>query len=142
VKTALLTFCFAWAMPAHADTTLPQPATGKSWAEPCAARIDAAAKSVGLKPGAKVSLIPLVHENGKANPVRYVEYTDDYLLSVSVGDDAERLPDQSWTVSTPLVDWAYLFRRYKHRFGKIQASDHIEQFQIAVDACLKMGDRK
>jgi hypothetical protein len=148
VKTALLTFCIAWAMPAHADTSLPTPATGKSnsWADACAARIDAVARTLKLKPGAKVVVYPLKREDGKPNLVRYVEYVGEEFEQITVGDDASGQYPRSgsrdrWEASDDL-DGSFWYRLHKNRFGKIHVNTYEEQFKLAVDECLKMGEGK
>ena len=154
MKTAPLTLLLAWAVQAHADTTLPTTATGKrvSWADSCAARIDAAAKALGFKPGARVSPIPLRHEDGKPNPVQYVYYAADYFTATA-GEDSEQRPDAPWKLKQTDIDriegssstestW---FRRLHNHFAKLEGSlrkpvEH--QFLIALDECLQMGELK
>ena len=71
MKLALPTLLLVCAAPARADVAVPQ---AKTWRDGCAARIDAAAKKLGLRPGARASVLPLLRENGAKNPVQYVEY--------------------------------------------------------------------
>jgi hypothetical protein len=134
-------------VPAHADTTLPQPAAARSWADSCAARIDAAAKFLELKPGARPNQIPLLDENGAPNPMQRVDYCDQTGIScVSVGTDSRKTDsDKHWTRTKRLhVD--EFFRRARHRWAKVLVEqsdvDSARTLMSAADECLKMGDSK
>jgi hypothetical protein len=134
-------------MPAHADTTLPPSATVKSWTDACAARIDLAAQKSHWGPGARALSIPLLHEDGSPNPVRYVEYAVlEADLILRAGEDAEALPDQGWGVkrdpaATRPGDGPLMFRRYHGRFAMVSRFA-FAQFRSALDECLKTGEMK
>ena len=146
-----LALLFVWAAPARADTAVPQ---AKTWRDGCAARLDAAAKNLGLRPGARASLIPLRREDGTANPVQYVQYgSGDF--TATAGDESETRPDIAWkrtgyaggeTIQgepTP-PKWTW-FRRLHNRFGKMEGSFSgllEREFRRALDECLQMGEAK
>ena len=141
MKAAPLTLLLVWAAPARADIALPQPAAKKAWAASCAARIDEAAEKLGFKPGARVSVIPLRHEDGTPNPVLRVEYAPSLHFVVTVGEDGERLPDMGWQwrlIERPYFH-GYRFRRYHGRFALIFENP---DFMAATDDCLNMGESK
>jgi hypothetical protein len=142
VKLAPLTLLFVCAAPAFADVAVPQ---AKTWRDGCAARIDEAAKALALQPGARASVIPLLHENGSKNPVEYVEYAKDgYQLTV--GDEPEPRPDQPWMMfkraDGPPYHGPMLWRRYHNRFARSNRQHLPQPFMDALDDCLKMGEAK
>jgi hypothetical protein len=150
VKAVPLALCLVWAAPARADTAVPEAA--KTWRDGCSVRIDAAAKRLGLQPGARTSTIPLRRENGAKNPLQYVEYGGTNF-TVTAGDDSEPRPDAQWARSSrnvdPLVgsshEDATWFRRLRSRFGKIEGAFSqaaAREFKSALDECLQMGEPK
>ncbi len=140
MKLLPLTLLLMWAAPARADVAVPQ---ARTWRDGCAARIDEAARMIGLKPGARTSVIPLRREDGSPNPVQYVEYAT-VELKVTAGEDAERRPDEKWAVTAGgLLGRFQWFKRLHGRFGKIEASNrYAPPFKTALDDCLKMGEPK
>ncbi len=136
MKLAPLAVCLACAAPALADVAVPEPAAKPTWADSCAARIDDAAKKLGLAPGARVSVIPLLREDGSPNPVRYVEYAPSPRSLVTVGDDAEHHADMEWKRETK-HGLETDFRRYHGRFAALERG---RAFMAVADECLKMGE--
>jgi hypothetical protein len=132
VKAAPLALLFVWAAPARADVAVKLPPT---WRDGCAARLDAAAQSVGLPRAARAYLIQLLREDGTPNPVQYVEYATAQF-DVVAGDDSERRADKPWTTAA-----ARRFRRYHGRFAKMDTAAN-PVFRTALDDCLQMGESK
>jgi len=138
VKLAPLTLLFVCAAPAGADVAVPR---AKTWRDGCAARLDAAAKQAGLKPGARASLIPLRRENGVPNTVQYVEYTTTEFSAVA-GDEPEPRPDTAWRLTDLFLGGHVRFRRLHNRFAKIEGNGPWMPFRTALDECLQMGESK
>jgi hypothetical protein len=141
VKHVPLALCLVWAAPARADVAVPR---AKTWRDGCAARLDEAAKKAGLKPGARVSLIPLRRENGTPNQVQYVEYGAGHF-TVTAGDEPEARPDKPWKTKQTLDDGEVEFRRLHNRFAKMidmPAGLIAGYFRAALDDCLQMGETK
>jgi hypothetical protein len=141
VKAVPLALCLVWAAPARADTAVPQAAKKRTWRDGCVVRIDAAAKAAGLPAGARISVVPLLHEDGSPNPVLYVEYGVGEFTA-RVGEEPEPRPDQSWRTGYAL-DETYEFRRYRNRFATLSGTaPPSSNFRRALDDCLKMGESK
>lgn len=130
---ALLLVC----APAAADVAVPQ---ARTWRDGCAARIDEVAKKLGLPQRARTSTLPLLREDGAANPLQYVEYATS-SFKLSVGQESDARPDLAWWRSE---DGSVLFRRLHQRFAKIEEDDDriALRFRAALDDCLKMGESK
>jgi hypothetical protein len=141
VKAAPLTLLLVWAAPARADVAVPSAPKKKTWRDGCVVRIDAAAKAAGLPDTARITVVPLLHEDGSPNPVLYVEYgVGDF--TARVGEEPETRPDQSWRGGYDF-DRTYEFRRYHNRFATISGTAPPRaDFRRALDDCLKMGEPK
>jgi len=157
VKAAPLTLVLlSWAAQARADVAVPEPAANRSWRDGCVARLDAAAKRLGLAPRARITMIPLVRDDGSPSPVQYVEFgREDF--TATAGEDDEARPDAPWTRTRyrgrhgtnlggdSLSSSATWFRRMNNRFGKIEglfSTAAEREFKLALDDCLKMGESK
>lgn len=155
MRAAVIAMGVVVATPTLADVAVPQPPAKKTWRDACVVRLDAAAKRLGLEPGARLTTIPLVRDDGAPNAVQYVEY-GHADFTVTAGEEPERRPDATWTrtsrrgstvtlmgdYSTPRNTW---FRRLHDRFGKMEgafSSNAEREFKLALDDCLKMGEAK
>ena len=134
---ALFTLSLVCGAPAYADVAVPE---APGWRDGCVARIDEAARQIGLAPGARITVFPLVREDGTPNPVRYVQYGSG-ALEVTVGEETERRADVGWHVAERETNRASLFRRYHGRFAKMLNTEN-RVLKRALDDCLKMGESK
>src|SRR5581483_1777613 len=131
VTRALFTLMIVWGAPAFADVAVPD---AGDWRDGCAARIDEAARQLGLLPGARVNVFPLVHEDGTPNPVRYVQYGSGEL-ELTVGEETERRPDVGWHAAEREPNRSSLFRRRHGRFAKMLNTDN-RVLKRALAECL------
>ena len=146
MKAAPLTLLFVCAAPARGDVAVPAPTTSPpAWADRCVARIDQAAGTVGLAPGARRDVLPLVREDGTPDPMQRVSFAvPDGLLLAAAGTDNEAQADKRWTRTAGRGGGLVWFRRHAGRWAKIDsgAPRWTAAFKAALDDCLQMGDLK
>ena len=144
MKLAPLTLLFVCAAPARADVAIKLPPT---WRDQCAERLDAAATAVGMRAAARRDSIPLVREDGSANPMQLVEYGEPgSAVMAMVGNENEHRADKSWMFTSHAGGKAFVegFRRAHGMFAKLTLGNPTlrKPFQAALDDCLKMGEPK